>query len=250
MDFSSILSHPNKEEIISKLLTGTDPKSVSQWLKLLYPEKNQNHLRLSVKILQEFSKSQYVDFYNQYTQEITTAVHTGQIDKLDKKVADSIVNNKSLRERLAEHADKEINIKEKFLSLDLLIRDRIEQVFDKIQENPGGWKGDYVLIKWVEQYLKMVENYDKQVNNRPDQIIQHTHTVQYINQQTAAIQDAIREVLATYDPEMAIFLTEKITEKLNNIKAPVEMVTQSPEDRLSEVKILEATILKGSDNNE
>lgn len=243
MDFSNILSHPDKEEIISKLLTGTDPKDVNQWLKLRYADKSQAHLRLSVKSLQDFSKSQYVDYYNQYTQEITTAVHTGQIDKLDKKVADSLLNNKTVRERLAEHAGKEIDVRERFLSLDLLIRDRIEQVFDKIQENPGGWKGDYVFIKYVEQYLKLIENYDKQINNRPDQIIQHTHTVQYINQQTAAIQEAIREVLAAYDPEMAIFLMEKITEKLTNVKAPVEIV-QGPEDRLAEIKVLEEAISK------
>lgn len=247
MDFSSILSHPNREDIISKLLTGTDPKDVSQWLKLLYPDKEQAHLRLSIKILQDFSKSQYADFYDQHTKEITTAIQTGQLDKLDKKLADSLLNNKTLKERLTEHATKEINVRERFLSLDLLIRDRIEQVFDKIQENPAGMKGDYVLLKWVEQYLNLVEKYDKQVNNRPDQIVHHTHTVQYINQTNAAMQEVLREVLAMYDPEMAIFLMEKISEKLNGIKPPVEAEFQTVDDRLESIKSLETAMSSNKD---
>lgn len=245
MDFSSILSHPDKDEIISKLLTGVDVKDVNQWLKLRYPDKAQTHLRLSVKILQDFSKSQYVDFYNQYTQEITTAVHSGSIDKLDKKVAESLLNNKTIKERLSEHALKEIDVRERFLSLDLLIRDRIEQVFDKIQENPGGWKGDYVLIKWVEQYIKMVENYDKQINNRPDQIIQHNHTVQYINSQTAAIQEALREVVAEFDSDISLLLIEKISEKLSKVQAPPEITVQTVDERLTEIKVFEEAISKG-----
>jgi hypothetical protein len=241
-DFSSILNHPDRDEIISKLLTGTDAKDVNQWLKLRYPNKDQNHLRLSIKILQDFGKSQYTDFYNQYTQDITAAVHSGQIDKLDKKVADSLLNNKTLRERLAEHTSKEIDIKERFLMLDLIIRDRIEQMFDKIQENPGGAKADYAILKWIEQYLNLLDKYDKQVNNRPDQVIQHTHTIQYFNQQIAAYQDAMREVLATYDPDMAIFLQEKITEKLNNVKRPPELLQQDVNERFIEVEQMTSRI--------
>ena len=38
-DYSIILNHPLNQEIISKLITGTDPKEINQWLKLKYPNK-------------------------------------------------------------------------------------------------------------------------------------------------------------------------------------------------------------------
>jgi hypothetical protein len=244
MDFSNILSHPDKDEVLSQLLTGIDPKDINQWLKLRYPEKDQKHLIISVKSLQDFSKSEYTKFYNQYTQEITTNIQQG--GTLDKKVANSLLNNKTFKERLGEHALKEINVRERFLSIDLLIRDRIEQVFDKMQEDPGGWRGDYILMKWIEQYLSMVEKYDKSQNNRPDQLIQHNYTVSYINQQTAAMQEAFKEVLAEVDPDLALMIIDKMSQKLSKIKPPPEaaVVSNNVDDRLSEVQNLEETILK------
>jgi hypothetical protein len=224
MDFSNILTHPDKEEILSKLLNGTDPKDINQFLKLKYPNKDQKHLLISIKCLQDFSKTQYTKFYNQYSEEITANIQHG--GTLDKRVATSLLNNKTFQERLGEHGLKEINVRERFLSIDLLIRDRIEQVFDKIQEDPGGWRGDYILMKWIEQYLSMVEKYDKSQNNRPDQIIQHNYTLQYIDQQTAAMQEAFKRVLSRVDPELAF---------------------QNIDERISEVTALENTILNAKD---
>lgn len=244
MDFSNILSHPDKGEILSKMMTGKDPKDINQWLKLRYPDKGQKHLIISVKQLQDFSKSQYTEFYNQYSQEITTNIQQG--GTLDKKIANSLLNNKTFQERLTEHALKEISVRERFLSLDLLIRDRVEQLFDKIQEDPGSWKADYVLLKWVEQYLSLIDKYDKSQNNRPDQLIQHNYTVQYINQQTAAMQEAFKEVLAEVDPDLALMIIDKMSEKLNKIKPPQEatVVAGNVDDRLNEIKNIEDSILK------
>ena len=62
-DFSKILSHPDKDEIISKLVTGIKPRDVSDWLKLKYSDKEQGHLRISSKILQDFVENN-LDLYN------------------------------------------------------------------------------------------------------------------------------------------------------------------------------------------
>jgi hypothetical protein len=243
MDFSNILTHPDKEELLSKLLTGTAPKEINQWLRLKYSDKEQKHLIISVKCLQDFAKSEYSSIYNQYTQEITESIQRGQ--PIDKKVSESLLNNKTFKERLSEHALKEIDVRERFLSIDLIIRDRIEQVFDKMQENPGGWKGDYVILKWIEQYLNMVEKYDRSQNNKPDQLIQHNYTVQYIDRQTAAIQNAFKKVLSRVDPELALMLTAEISRELCSIEAPVENITQSVDDRLVEIQSLERSIKTG-----
>ena len=53
-DFSSIQQHPDVEEIIDKLLNGTDPKSISDSLKLRYTEDSESHLLISIKLLKEF----------------------------------------------------------------------------------------------------------------------------------------------------------------------------------------------------
>ena len=244
VDFSTLTEHPDKEEIISKIVNGSDAREINQWLKLKYPLKEQKHLVLSIKLLQEFSKSQYNDYYQQYTQQITTAVQSGQ--PLEKKISDSLLNNKTFKERLSEHAEKEINVRDRFLMVDLLIRTRVEQLFDKIQENPNLNKQDYVMLKYCEQWLNMLDKYDKSQNNRPDQIIQHNYTVQYMNQTSIAIQDGLREALSELDPEVALLVMSKISEKLESIVPPPELaatvVNQSPDQKLSDILKLEAAI--------
>lgn len=240
MDFSSILNHPDHDEIISKLLTGTNPKDVGQWLKLKYNEKSQAHLRVSIKLLQDFSKSQYMNYYDQFKQDLAIEKNT---DKIDKRIADSLYNNKTYKERINELAEKEINIRERFLSLDLIIRDRIEQVFDKIQEDPGSFKGDYIFIKYVEQYLSLIEKYNRDINNAPDQIIQHNHTVQYVDQNLAAIQDGIRNALLELDPELTALVMEKISDAMSKVKPPTELLPATQDERLNQIKDLQEAII-------
>ena len=54
-EFGLIKDHPDSKEIMSKLLSGSEPKDVAQWLKLKYSKKNQSHLRLTQKLLKEFA---------------------------------------------------------------------------------------------------------------------------------------------------------------------------------------------------
>ena len=91
VDFSKILEHPDCDEIISKLTHGVQPKDIGDWLKIKYSEKNQNHLRLSVKLLKDFLESN-LDLYKDIKQDILAAKH-GQ--KIQTKVAASLKNNKS-----------------------------------------------------------------------------------------------------------------------------------------------------------
>lgn len=236
MDFSKILAHPDKDEIISKLVNGVKTKDVSDWLKLKYPNSNQAHLRLSGKMLKEFVDNN-LDLYNTLKNDIAD-VKAG--NKQDKKIAESLLNNKTYRERLNELADNDIDIKRVITEVVFLIRERIEQYFDKIQENPGNLKPDYGLIKWFEVLLNATEKFDKIINKAPDQVIQHNITMQAMDQHTAIFQDVIREVLAELDPEASFLFMDKMREKLSALAPPELDKPLTQEKRLAEAKILMA----------
>jgi hypothetical protein len=236
MDFSKLLQHPDKDEIISKLVHGVKPKDISDWLKLKYPDKNQSHLKLSAKVLKDFMDNN-IDLYTTLQADIVDAKKGKQ---QDKKIADSLLNNKTYRERLNELADTEIDIKKVTGEVVFLIRSRIEQYFDRVQQNPENLKPDYGLIKWFEVLLNACEKYDKMVNNAPDQIVQHNITMTAMDRTTAAMQDVIREVLAEIDPEASFLFMEKMREALEKTVPPPE------EQPLSQGKrLMEATVLKG-----
>lgn len=214
-DFKKILDHPQKDKIISKLAEGETPKNVSQYLKLKYSDDSESHLRLPATLLKEFS--------DKYFQEggtltyIKKIIKDEQSGKLDKTIASSLLNNKSWRDRIAEHADKEIDFKKKIQQLVVMIEARVEQVFDKIQQQPGNFKGDYVLINYFDKLLMAVEKADKIVNEKPDQTIEHIHSVQVIEQHSVAFQEAIRRVLAQLDPATSAVFMDLLQEELSKM---------------------------------
>jgi len=247
MDFSTILTHPDVDDIVSKLMTGNDPRSIADWLKIKYPEKEQSHLRLTLKLLKDFSTSGYETFYKQIEKDLMTVKSGGQIDK---QLSSSLLNNKTYLERINEAAEIKLDLPKAFQSLDIVLKSRIEQIFDKIQQNPEviNGKTDYVLIKYVEQYLALLEKFDKVVNNRPDQVIQHNHAIVYFDQFTAIIQESIRETLAEIDQEAAMLFMDKMSEKINTLKIPAELLTNgvanNPKEMLAEVKLLQEKITR------
>lgn len=240
MDYSKLLQHPNKDEIISKLVTGVKPKEVSDWLKLKYTEKEQHHLRLSTKILKDFIDNN-LDLYNTLQNDI---VNNKNGQSPSKEISDSLKNNKTYKERLNELADNEIDIKKTMTETIFLIKQRIEQVFDKVQQNPENLKPDYALIKWFELLLSAAEKFQKIVNEAPDIVIEHKVSIEKIEQNTIFLQDAIRDTLNEMDPEMAFLFLEKFNEKLESIKEP-EAKAFSQNKKMKEVQLLSTKINEG-----
>lgn len=236
MDFSKLLEHPDKDEVISKLISGVKPKDISDWLKLKYPDKEQSHLKLSTKLLKDFIDNN-INLYNTLQEDVANLKEGKQ---QNKKIAESLLNNKTYRERLNEIADNEVDIKKVISDVVFLIRERIEQYWDKMQDNPSNLKPDYGLIKWFEILLNACEKFDKIVNRAPDQVIQHNITMTAVDRHTAIFQDVIREVLAEMEPEAAFLFMEKLREKLELLKPPEEERPLTQDKRL-----MEATIIKG-----
>lgn len=221
-DHSKIINHPNAQEIINKLVNGISARDICVWLKITYDQKDQYHLRVTEKQLEEFMDA-HVNLEATLNRDLAAVKADGLSDdaKLANAVTSSLKQNKTYQERLSTMAKEDLDLRQMFLENIHMMRARMEQVFDKIQENPHNTKPDYTLIKWFETLATWMEKYDKIVNQAPDQIIHHTHTVQQVDQYTAYFQEAIRETLAEVDPDMAFLFMDKLNGKLNKMK-PIE----------------------------
>lgn len=216
-DFSLIQDHPKYEEIVSKLVTGVDPIEIQTWLKMLYPEDSA--LVLSLSILEDFQKSGFTDFYGNVQADLL-AVKQGK--QIDKKVSRALLDNRTYQERLNTIAEEELNknidIKRRLNVMEKMIGDRFEQLFDIIQENPKGSKGDHVLLRYMDIWLRTIEFYNRAVNNAPDQIIQHNHSIEYFDKRASLVQDAVRDVLMEMDPELSLVFVDKLNAKMEELQ--------------------------------
>lgn len=237
VDYSKILDHPDKEEIISKLMTGVSQKDICDWLKIKYPAKDQIHLRLSPTLLKNFVDGN-IDLFNQLRNDLSL-VKTNS--KIDKKISESLLNNKTYKERLNELADQEIDIKRLITQTIMLIRDRVEQIYDIVQDNPQNMKPDYALIKWFETLLNATEKYHKIYAQPADQIINNNITVNMIEQHTSVLQEAIRDTMLEMDPEISYIFMDKLSKKLAKLEEPNHKI-ESTEKRMKEIKLLNSSI--------
>lgn len=217
-DFQKIIDHPDQDKIIGKLVSGESAAKVAEYLKVKYHQKDETHLRLSPNLLKEFIEK----YLSQYDS-LDKIISADKSNKLDKKLAQSILNNKTWKERLAEKEDKEIDIKAKILEILHILEIRAEQVFDQIQQDPKNFKGDYVLIKYFEMLFNAIEKADKIVNDKPDQVIEHSYTVRMVQQHSTAFQEAIRDVLREMDPEFSALFMDRLAERLEALEEPEEV---------------------------
>lgn len=242
MDFSLVTDHPDYEEIVSQIVTGADPKNIAQWLKIKYPDKNQKHLHLNVKLLQDFI-DKHADLDTHLKKDLL-AVKMGEAAPSDYKIAASLANNKTYMERLQQLADSKLDVKKMVTDLVLMCTARMEQVFDKIQENPTNMRADYVLLKYFETLFMATEKLNKIVNEVPDQTIQINIHNQVAEPIISMFQEAIRETLTHIDPEAASLFMEVFTEKLLKFKAPkMQPSLNTPEKYEAEAQLLREVII-------
>lgn len=216
-DYKKILDHPEVQGITDKLLMGDTPKEVAAYLKHKYQKPGENHLRLSASLLDQFVKNycNTSDFMNKI-------VKDEKAGALDKQIAQSLLNNKTWQDRIAELADDKIDLERKLAEQLAMMEQRQEQIFDKIQENPGSTKLDYVMTKYFELNMMIIEKIEKIVNKAPDQRIEHTVSVQMVEQYSSVLQDAIRRVIGRLPPEQAADFMEMLSQEMTSVKPPID----------------------------
>ena len=244
-EFGLIKDHPDSKEILSKLLSGSTPKDVAAWLKLKYPEKSQKHLRLSQKLLKEFTDSQYTNYYDQFQEDL--AVLSDPEKKKDKGLSYALTHIKPYRERMEEIADQQLNT---LLTIEKnmgIVLTRIEQMYDLIQNDPTNAKLDNTFIRYMKLLQDGMETIEKIKSNSIDNLAHHNFTMQAMQDNVMIMQDAIRETMVEIDPEMASAFMDKLYNKLNEAQPPQAM---TPAEKLEEVQKFEAQVVGVTNTND
>ena len=246
--YKKILEHPDKDEIISKLIIGVSATDIHDWLKAKYTNVSEAKFVLSEKIVNSF-KDNYLDFYNDMTQDLAnvkTAMVTSTQDSLDLAVK----SNPAYKDALVKIAENELDIDLIMARMAVNIETRISQIFDMVQEDPRNinTKIDRLLNDYAETLGNLLDKYHKWKEARtPDQIIQHNVTLQVVDQHISVFHDVIKEVLSQMDLETSMYFLEVFNEKMSKLKAPVDGGGSAPptqEMRMAEAKLINETINK------
>jgi hypothetical protein len=242
--YKKILEHPDKDEIINKLVIGQSTTDIHDWLKGKYTNVSEAKFVLAEKSLKSFQDT-YLDFYTDMQADLSktkTALANGTSDQLELAVK----SNHSYKDALVKMANTELDIRSMVANLCVNVETRIAQVFDEIQEDPRNinTKVDRLLIDYAEALGNILEKYYKFTEQPADQIIQHNVTLQVVDQHISVFHDVIKEVLSQMDLESSMLFMELFNEKMSKLKAPSPEAQPTQEMKLAEAKLLNETINK------
>lgn len=238
---NKLLNHPDKDEIISKIVIGVTEKDISEWLSAKYTNEAEKKFILDHKYLITFHKK-YLNIYQHIRDDLIKTKEI--ISSPDQNIELSIKGNTAYKNKMLELAGKEVDIKQMITNVLLAIETRASQLFDEIQLDPRNinTRHDRMLKEWFDTLGSMIEKYHKLVNNAPDKIVQHNVTLQVVDQHITVFHDVIKEILSQMDVEASLYFIEMFNAKMSKLKESQADKLLPTETRLAEAKILNETI--------
>lgn len=243
-----VLEHPDKDEIISKLIIDIPEKDINEWLGTKYCNPGESRFVISRTALKEF-KEKYLDIYSKIKQDILKVKESSPEDKLNL----TLKNNKLYKDKIIETLDKKLDIEAKMNRLVTAIEDRAAEAFDRMQNQDIDFKKDQIVINYLSLLFETLSKYyeirDKEEQREEAKAALVTNinntsiTIQVLDQQVSVFYDIFREVLSSLDFETSMKCMELFNEKIN--KAKLSNNKEFTLDKqIAEVEVLNNTIQK------
>jgi hypothetical protein len=241
--YKKILEHPDKDEIISKLVIGQAASDIHDWLKAKYTNVGESKFIITEKILKSFQNT-HLDFYMDIQQDIAKTkdalATSGTIDSIEL----SIKSNPTYQDTILQLSAKELDAETMMGRMALAVENRIGQLYNLIQEDPRNvnTKTERLWVELVETAGGILDKYYKWKDSNSTQVIQHNVTLQVVDQHISVFHDVIKEVLAQMDLETSLYFIEVFNTKMATLKMPEANAPPTTEMKLAEAKLLNETI--------
>ena len=210
---SKVLKHPDKEEIISKLLNGESLKDVERWLSKKYPRKKRLHI--SYMTLQKFRK-EHLNLEGDVLEDIKNKRKVRQKVEDDAEQQLIITSSNAYQEKLEEIVDTEVDVTRRLLEMEKLIASRMEYYYNLLSLG-GDIKDDKVFLEYINAMRNLLQDWKKYIEGFKDIRVENNINVMVVNQQVNILKESVCEVLQELDPEKIPMFIERVDEKLNTI---------------------------------
>ena len=125
-----ILQHPDKEEIIEKLIGGDSVKEVEAWIKDKYPGLKSNHI--SYMTLQKF-RSEHLNLKGDVLDDIKNRKKEVEKQMMEEEAQEVIRASSAYQDKINEIADEKLDVARNILKLEKIISSRMEFYFNSLK---------------------------------------------------------------------------------------------------------------------
>jgi len=208
-----ILNHPDKEELIKKLLEGDSVKEVERWLKDKYPRTRRLHI--SYMTLQKF-RGEHLNLKGEVLDDIKN--RRGEIDKEASEAEARMVvkASSSYQQKIEEIASSELDVTKRLLEMDSLINSRIEYYYNLLEQG-GSLREDKIFIEYINAMKAILQDWKKYIEGVADKKIEHNININIVNEQAMILKESVLEVLQELSPNLVPIFIDKLDAKMSHL---------------------------------
>lgn len=210
---NKVFKHPEKEEIIKKLLNGESVKQIEAWLKKKHPKKR--GLWISYATLQKFRKD-HLHLEGEVLDNIKAAKKDQDTTSKEMAARAIISSSSAYQQKINEIASNELDGNRKILEMVTLIGSRIEYYFNMIQSG-ASIREDKMFIELLNTQRGLVQDWKKYVDGVADKRIEHSISLNIVNEQVNILKAIVFEVLQEIDPDVVPIFIEKVNSRLSDM---------------------------------
>lgn len=209
---NKVFKHPEKEEIIKRLLNGESVKNLESWLKKKHPKKR--GLWISYATLQKFRKD-HLHLEGEVLDNIKAARRDQDLESKELEAKAIIAGSSAYQQKLNEIVSKELDANRKILEMMTLVGSRLEYYFNMLQSG-GSIREDKMFIDLLNTQRGLVQDWKKYVDGVADKTVEHNVNVNIVSEQVVVLKNIVFETLREIDPSLIPAFIEKINSRLSD----------------------------------
>jgi hypothetical protein len=211
---NKVFKHPEKEEIIKRLLNGESVKIVEAWLKKKHPKKKS--LWISYATLQKFRKD-HLHLDGEILENIKAVRKEQDLTSKELEAKVILASSSAYQQKINEIVSNELDGNRKILEMMTLVGSRLEYYFNMLQSG-GSIREDKMFVELLNTQRGLVQDWKKYVDGVADKRVEHNININVVNEQVNVLKNIVFEILQELDPKFIPIFIEKINSRLNNMQ--------------------------------
>lgn len=213
---NKVLNHPEREEIIKRLLNGESVKGVEDWLKKKHPKKPR--LQISYATLQKFRKD-FMNIEGEVLENIKENRKNQDSESENLEAKAILAASSSYQDKLNQIVSNELDGNRKILEMSALVSARMEYYFNIINTKEGAKiDKDKMFLDLITVQRGLVQDWKKFAEGFADQKVEHNVNINVITEQVTVLKNIVFEVLQELDPSLIPFFIERINSRLDLVQ--------------------------------
>jgi hypothetical protein len=215
---NKILSHPDKEDIVTWLTDGESVREIEKRLGERYPRKNQHHLRVSASTIQAF-KSKHLQLKGKVLNDVKEHARLAQQLVKMHTQQEEVEATSAYQTAIAKIAETELNTNEQIIKVFYIVENRIEALFERVSDPDSQFlnkDAEKLLQGYLDQFMKAFESHKKYIEGVKDTADTNIN-INIMNDQVTILRESIRETLMEMEPEFAMNFMDKLNIKMRDL---------------------------------